>query len=173
MPNGNYNSTGIALETQHFHFLCAAVKQHDVEVCLMHRKLPKNVCLLLKTNQFIRQRQQWLWRRGAELLVSGHHVLGGEKKIRPSRSRPPTLCFYSLMRDGRKKSPRFLAVLGPHLASRGAGRSPGALRPGGHITLHLFCFSCSSLAPAGGTADEPARRSDPRIRFHPGPSQAG
>lgn len=38
---------------------------------------------------------------------------GGDKKIRPSRSHPLMLCFYSLMRDRSKKPPRFLAVFSP------------------------------------------------------------
>lgn len=72
---------------------------------------------------------------------------GEEKKIRSSRSHPPRLCFYSPMRDEWKKPLRLLAILSLHPVSRGAEKCPGVVRPGGHITLHVFCFLASSLVP--------------------------
>lgn len=70
----------------------------------MHRKLPKTPKLLLKTNQFIRQRQQWLEHCLFLVIMSL-----GEEKIGPSRSHPSILCFYSWMRHGKIKCPRLLA----------------------------------------------------------------
>lgn len=60
VPNRHNNSAQTVLETQHFYFLYSVVIQHDTEACSMHRKLPKTPKLLLKTNRFIRQRQQRL-----------------------------------------------------------------------------------------------------------------
>lgn len=54
------NSPQTVLETQHFYFLHSVVIQHDTKACSAHRKFPKTPKLLLKTNQFIRQRQQQL-----------------------------------------------------------------------------------------------------------------
>lgn len=60
VPNRHNNLARAVLETQHFYFLYSLVIQHDTEACSMHRKLLKTPKLLLKTNGFIRQREQWL-----------------------------------------------------------------------------------------------------------------
>lgn len=75
VPNRNNNSAQTVLETHNFYFLHSVVIQHDIEACSMHRKLPKTPKLLLKTNRFIRQRQQWLEHCLFLVIMS----LGGEK----------------------------------------------------------------------------------------------
>lgn len=165
VPNGHNNSSQIVLETQHFYFLYSVVLQHDTEACSMHRKLPKTPKLLLKqTDSLGRNNSGWstacFWSSCPE----------EQEKIRPNRSHPSILCFYSLMKHGKTKFPWLLAVLSHHLVSQGAGRS-GVVRPGRHITLHPLCFSHSSRAHCCWRWDSRCARS-PLLPKPPFPSWA-